>query len=25
RIHTWHLEPGLQDVTQLFEVKKDLF
>ena len=24
-IHTWHLEPGVQDVTQLFEVKKDLF
>ena len=24
-INTWHLEPGLQDVTQLFEVKKSLF
>ena len=24
-IHTWHLEPGFEDVTHLFEVKKALF
>ena len=24
-IHTWHLEPGFEDVTQLFEIKKELF
>lgn len=24
-IHTWHLEPGLQDITQLFTIKKELF
>ncbi|RXG32857.1 HAD-IA family hydrolase [Leeuwenhoekiella marinoflava] len=24
-IHTWHLEPDFEDVTQLFEVKKALF
>jgi len=24
-IHTWHLEPGKEDITQLFEIKKQLF
>lgn len=24
-IHTWNLKPGKEDVTQLFEIKKELF
>jgi len=24
-IHTWNLNPGQEDVTHLFTVKKDLF